>query len=44
MVRIMANVSGATTIVATTNAAIANPINKITEGRPSLYITIKKEK
>jgi hypothetical protein len=40
----MANVFGSIIIVATINAATANPINKITDGSPSLYITIKKEK
>ena len=30
-------------MVAIINAATANPISRITEGRPSLYITIKIE-
>jgi hypothetical protein len=43
-VRIRANVFGSITIVATINAATANPTSRITEGRPSRYMTIENEK
>src|SRR4029079_714012 len=43
-VRIRANVFFSTSNVATTNAAKENPTTRIVDGKPSLYITIKKEK
>src|SRR5258705_13832354 len=43
-VRMRANAFGSITIVATINAATANPIKRIMDGSPSRYITIEKEK
>jgi hypothetical protein len=44
MVRIIASKLGSTTKVAITNMAKEKPMISSAGGRPSLYITIKKEK
>ena len=43
-VRIKASIFFSSSNVATTNAASEKPMTRIVEGKPSRYITIKKEK